>query len=806
MSINKSVQQGIKQTLFILPMKHIFITAFTLLLCLFALQKIAAQPVPEWDRTYGGSGWEELQTTVVTEEGGFLFGGYTGSELGGDVTEPTRDAPNLAGRVPNGDMWLVKTDSLGRKIWDHRYGGDSLDRCWRVIQNTEGYLVVGESWSNQSGDKTAPKRGKSDFWVLQIRPSGAVVWDKTFGGIGRDEAYTAIGTQDGGYLLVGHSDSPVGGDKTDVPKGGLDLWVIKIDRNGNKIWDKTYGGSGNDDYPRGICKTRDGNFLIVCGSTSSNSIDKTDSLRYDESVSIFNRKDIWLLKIAPDGNKIWDKTFGGANEDVGYDVTETRDNGILVAANTRSQVGFDKTAKFYGDRDYWILKLDKDGKKIWDNSFGGTGSDDLRTAQQNATGYILVAGVSSSVASGNKTDTLRGANDFWLCYLDEQGNKIWDKSIGGASIDAPFATIPLPDRGYLICGHSSSDISGEKTENSRGLNDMWVVKIRCVFELNLGNDTAICKQQNFLLDATIPNCPNCLYQWSTGENTPKVVVTPSVTTRYRVRVTATDACEIADDIDIEIVTSPDSAAYSITSPRCYNGKDGVIALEYARGGTPPYSLAVGLDTFKRQIFIPNQASGNRQVWLIDRRGCKLPTTVYVPNPDQFQLTMSPDQEVIIGDSFHLFARVNHKLDTFFWSEPWIRNLDTFAFPKESKVYGITVIDSLGCKASGATQVTVRKNTDYYAPNIFSPNNDGVNDFFLLYGGKFVKTINNLRIFSRWGDQVFESTQVFPARDDAGWDGRFAGKEMPNGVYVYTAQLRFLDGHVEHIEGDLVLMR
>jgi gliding motility-associated-like protein len=191
---------------------------------------------------------------------------------------------------------------------------------------------------------------------------------------------------------------------------------------------------------------------------------------------------------------------------------------------------------------------------------------------------------------------------------------------------------------------------------------------------------------------------------------------------------------------------------------------------------------------------------------MDARNCYYESTVFLRNPDSFHLKLPDPIDLNFGDSFRLLVQTNHVLDTFFWSDPRLKRLDTMLRPYDSRSFSITAIDTLGCKRTAATNITVRRTNDVFAPNIFSPNNDGKNDHFALYGGKTVVEIRNMKVFDRWGDMVFQAPKVFPVRDDASWDGFFNGKLAPIGVYIFFAEVFYIDGHTEIIKGDVTLVR
>jgi gliding motility-associated-like protein len=763
-----------------------------------------AQPTIQWDSTYGGNGNDVFTTALKTNDGGFFLVGSSSSTTGFEVSEPLRDSLDI--NVLIGDYWMVKIDSFGKKQVDKRFGGKRFDVCHRAIQNTEGYILVGESWSDAGYEKTDNCFGKSDFWIVQVRPDGTKVWDKTFGGTGIDRAYNIVETDNGAsYIILGDSDSPPSGNKTSPIQGDKDIWMVKIDKNGNKIWDKTLGSDGKEQEPHALTTTKDGAFIFGCGSYGNASGDKSENNR--------GGQDVWLVKFDKDGSKIWDRTFGGDLEDPIRDIQELTDGNILVGAYSNSPASGDRKAINYGDYDYWLLKVDKNGNKIWDKSYGGSRNDFMIAIDQNKTGYILLAGQSVSDVSGNKEDSLKQTFDYWLVYVDEDGERVWDYNIGGDGIDAAQDMVKFKDGSYLVCGNSSSDRSYNKSANARGKyasggnnDDYWAVKISCIFDLNIGNQKLVCKSDTVHLDATIPNCRNCKYNWSTGETTPYIKYLPDTTSVISVKVTATSACVIGDKVKIEVRPSPTVAEYRIQPPRCRDGKDGIIALDSARGGSPPYFLVVNGDTFPRQIFVDNRKAGIYPVALVDREGCRLLKNIEVPNPPLFMLTLPESKEIPFGDSFHLKAASNRPLSSFYWNDRTLRSLDTFVRPFDSYTYVLNATDTLGCQRTASTQVTIRRTNLYFAPNVFSPNGDGLNDYFQIFGNPMVVSIDNLKIFDRWGSLLYKKDRIYPAPESDGWNGTFNGMPMSPGTYVFWAEVTYIDKRKEKIKGDVFLTR
>jgi hypothetical protein len=236
-----------------------------------------------------------------------------------------------------------------------------------------------------------------------------------------------------------------------------------------KIWDKTFGGNGTDEQSV-VVATSDGGFLLGGRSTSNILGDKTENGRGSD--------DFWVVKINANGQKQWDRTFGGTNSDVMNHIVPTSDGGYLLGGRSNSNASGDKTENSRGNEDFWIIKVNANGVKQWDKTFGGTG-DDIGTAiVSTPDNAFLIGGGSNSNASGEKSENSRGGADYWILKMDTNGNKQWDKTIGGSGEDQVYTLLSIPSGGFLIFGFSDSNISGEKSENSRGGRDFWTVKVR----------------------------------------------------------------------------------------------------------------------------------------------------------------------------------------------------------------------------------------------------------------------------------------------------------------------------------------
>ena len=412
--------------------------------------------------TYGGLKNEVFKDIIQTKDGGYLFGGHSGSPISGDKGQESRGLE---------DFWIVKTDASGNWQWDKRYGGAHNDFMYSVIQTADGgYLLGGASLSGAEGDKSQVSQGTRDFWVVKISNSGVKQWDKSFGGKGYDKLIKMIQLPTGEYILAGFSNSPANGDKSQSSRGGFDYWVIKMSKAGEKIWDKRYGGS-LDETLEGLAPTMDGGFLLGGSSASGIGGDKTQAS--------WGGTDYWVVRINSNGVKVWDKRFGGSGNDnlMALGSTGTSTGNFFIAGYSTSGIDGDKSQASQGGKDYWMLKVNSSGTKIWDKRFGGSSEDELGSIIMAADGGYLLSGRSISSKSGDKSQVSFGNYDYWALKLSSTGIKQWDRSYGGSGAEELRTSIQSKDGSFMLAGMSNSGLNGVKCQPSKGGVDFWLVKI-----------------------------------------------------------------------------------------------------------------------------------------------------------------------------------------------------------------------------------------------------------------------------------------------------------------------------------------
>lgn len=351
---------------------------------------------------------------------------------------------------------------------DFTFGGEKTDQLSALLLTKEGgALLSGYSTSANKFDKSEHSRGGHDYWVVKIDEQGNKLWDKSYGGTKDDILSSAVETKEG-YLLCGYTSSPIGGDKSEESRGEIDYWIVKIDLDGNKLWDKRFGGSGTD-ILRSVIQTTDAGFLLAGNSYSTQDGDKTQASQGVE--------DYWIVKIDSLGSKQWDKRYGGPQADFLSQIIEGSQNNYLLIGTSFSGIGGDKSQEGRGGWDFWIVNIDGNGNKLWDQRFGGSGSDLPAQAISTRDSTYVLAGISNSDQSGDKGEDSRGGWDYWVIKIDRDGTKLWDKRFGGFVNDNLHALLETREGNYVLGGSSDSGKGAEKSEENKGANDFWLVKI-----------------------------------------------------------------------------------------------------------------------------------------------------------------------------------------------------------------------------------------------------------------------------------------------------------------------------------------
>jgi hypothetical protein len=338
---------------------------------------------------------------------------------------------------------------LGRK-WDARFGGTDYESFYKIFRMPDGgYVMGGISNSERDGDKTSDNRGYNDYYIVRTDSVGNKLWDKSYGGSGYEIMWSMCVTPNGGILLAGQSDSGADGDKSQPQWGGGDYWVVRLDPQGNKLWDKRYGGTGEE----GLLDARpcmDGGFILTGYSKSNASGDKSENNGASENA--------WVVRIDSLGNLMWEETYKSAGQLWLWQGMELPDGGFLFGGDAWADSTYD-ISEYGGNGDeVWIIRTDALGNKIWDKRYEGEGAEFIEPTGDG--GFVVMA----------------KAGGYLLFKIDSLGSKIWSKEyFGGGQGTGLSAT---SDGGFLVSEYTANYFPFmDKTEKNLGWSQTWILKL-----------------------------------------------------------------------------------------------------------------------------------------------------------------------------------------------------------------------------------------------------------------------------------------------------------------------------------------
>lgn len=310
-----------------------------------------------WTRTYGGSGLDCAEWVIPTNDGGYAITGNTWSFGAGA-----------------GDLWIIKTDSLGDSLWTKTYGGVANDGGFSISQTADsGFMIAGATESFGAG--------MTDVWLLRTDVAGDTVWTRTYGGPLHDGCRSAVLTFDGGFLLAAGTCSYGAGEG--------DLWLIKTDAGGDTLWTQLYGGTEYD-VGNEIIETADRGYYLT---------------GYTESFGAGNPliPDVWVVKTDSLGDSLWTRTYGGVSHEAGYSGQQTLDKGYIITGVVYTQNG-----------DIWIIKTDSIGNILWNKILGDSAADSGRSIRQTSDGGYIIACTTTNPGAGDY--------DIWLIRLESEAS------------------------------------------------------------------------------------------------------------------------------------------------------------------------------------------------------------------------------------------------------------------------------------------------------------------------------------------------------------------------------------------------
>lgn len=415
---------------------------FTVCLTIFS-GNIIAQPSVISSVTYGGSGQDEGTAILIDNPERIILGARSFSE--------DQDVPGNNG---GSDYWISTVNGNNEVQWSHNFGGFHNDDLAALEQNSVGQILAfGTTRSSVPG-----LEGIYGAWLMNIHPEGQMLWSTVFGGhLGETGVDLYVHDDDEISILVKASSPTLYGEEN---KGVFDFWLAKLTSSGTRDWSKFYGGEDSD-IPTKMVKVPNG-FLIVGYSNS-------------ESGDVSENKggfDYWLLRVDNQGEILWEKSYGGSDDERAHDVVALPNGDFVVVGESRSFNG-DRTQAF-GKKDVWMIRVNPSGELIWEKSFGGIDNETGVSLLFESPDKLIVGGYTESMdghLTGNK-----GLYDYWLLTTDLNGNLLSQMNYGGTNVETLYDMAQDENGMIYMVGSSKSNNRNIVTGNN-GAEDLWMLKL-----------------------------------------------------------------------------------------------------------------------------------------------------------------------------------------------------------------------------------------------------------------------------------------------------------------------------------------
>lgn len=495
-----------------------------------------------FQKTYSGADYEEATEIVKTQDGGSIISGISKSYSSGQ-----------------NDMYVLKLDSFGDKVWDRIIGGNDVENANSILETLDGgYVIIGSARSYS---------GNNDVYVVKLNSIGILQWEKTFGGSGDDDGQTVTQLADSSFIISGNTNS--------YGSGLFDFYLLRIDKNGGLIFSKTFGGNQADRAWGHI--TTSSNEILIAGSTFSFGAGGADG---------------YLVKTDINGNLVWSKAYGSNLNDRFFCINGTTDGNYILGGASEASGG--------GGEDWWFTKISPLGIVELSKTYGGINNDQLYDISEiNGGGYIMF-GLSNSYNIVNTGNAM-------LLKANSTGSMLWTKTYSGTEYSMG-RSLEVLDEGYLLAGAKGI------TSNS----DIYIVQ-------TTKNGTSNCLETSVTptQSAFIPSVFNGGTS-SLGANESSVSGTNNTTL-----IDLSIICEASCSLEVTVEND---------TLNCFGDGDGTLS-SILTGGQAPYQYQWNDPLNQLQANALNLNAGTYNILVSDNLGCEANDTAMVVEPQELTLSL-----------------------------------------------------------------------------------------------------------------------------------------------------------------------
>ncbi len=780
-------------------------------------QTIVIDPNLLWGTYYGG-GSNDCGYGLGSDGNGYVYlGGITTSTNAIATSGVHQTSYAGAGYTWDYcDIYIAKINSSGIREWGTYYGGSDYDFCSGLAADNSGNSFVSGYTESTSGISTAGAHqtaisGTFDALIAKFNTNGLREWGSYYGGTtDSDYGQDVAVDKDGNAFLVGYTFSTTkiatpGAYQTSLSggmSGGLEAYLVKFNTSGVRQWGTYYGGNLSE-YGWSVC-TDIFDYVYITGNT--NSTNKIATAGTYQTSFGGGQSDAYIAKFNNDGNFIWGTYYGGPATDNSEGIAADFNQNVYMAGCTNSQsniatAGAHQTSYGGGIYDIFIAKFNSSGGIEWGTYYGGSGDSDIgEDIDVDNCGNSYTCGYTESPdnisTTGSHKQNLTGPDDGFLVKINTNGIRLYGTYYGGPAYDELYNVDVSKDYDIYIAGNtwSSSGIATAGTHqptHGGGTLDAFLAKFdsgNIPFQVTATPETSlICGGDTIILTASGAKNDDYLWWPTTGlsSSTDSVVnAFPTTSTTYLVRGIDINGCTETDEVTVNII--PKTQEIDL-------GNDTAICMgeSFTLDAGSLYANYLWHDGVTNST---HTASAAGIYWVYGSNECTYDfsvDSVVVQNLPLPAVNLPGD--ILICESTDTVLSAGTGFISYLWNDG-----STDSSLSVSKgICWVQVTDSNGCENKVTILISMCQSLSY--PNVFTPNSDGVNDYF--YGtGKNIETFE-IRIYNRWGKKVFTSLNK-----NTKWDGRSNGIECPEGVYYWSATYKDFQNKTQTLQGVVTLLR